>query len=180
MAFRARVRHATILPDRGNERLSILSRTTRTSAAGRLTTTRPGLAGIKRVGPRATPPPDPKLLELSARRGTAPRRNTARRPVRGRRTRIDERSAVVTIVPTALVEKGLFRTGTEKSKPTLAGTGLWRQPHERARTALKRVAQRLAPALKVSPPVMSPVTRPLRNHLTRWAEVPWVKESGTT
>ena len=71
------------------------------------------------MGPRAIPRPDPKLMELSARQGTAPRPNTVRRPLRLRRTPIDEKSAVVTIVPTALVGKGLPRAGTEKGKPIL-------------------------------------------------------------
>ena len=34
--------------------------------------------------------------------------------------------------------------------------------------------------LKVSPWLISPVSKPFLNHLTRWALVPWVKESGTT
>lgn len=37
-----------------------------------------------------------------------------------------------------------------------------------------------APGANVSPPAMSPLSKPFRNHLTRWAEVPCVNESGVT
>ena len=35
-------------------------------------------------------------------------------------------------------------------------------------------------ALKVSPWLKSPVSKPLRNHRIRCSELPWVKDSGTT